>query len=692
MQKILAIHHRKDPLAGLVERLKNLFPDSLVVPAFSWETGLKEAQQRQPDVIVMGDTDLVEAKKRNQLCRQLKSSARTQHIPLIMCNFSGNGDLKQTPECLDSDFDILLARPVEDVDDNELQSHINTMLRLKDVETRLHIQNEILEETVRQRTRELKNELDERKRVQEELRKSEEKYRQLINASNDGIYLLYNRKFEMVNEKFLEMFAVTRDTIDHPDFDFLDMVAPKSRQYIKERYDKINRGEPVDLHYEFTALTGDGRELEVESSVSFIKYKKGFATQGVVRDVTRRKASESQKRQSQKIEALSTLAGGIAHDFNNILAIIRGYTELAVEDLTRDSQLQRNLQHVLNAADRAKELVNQILTFSRQGEGFKEYVRISEIVREVVDKIGPSMPAYTRLRSTIDKNTGVVMGDPSQLRQVIINLCVNALHAMQETGGVLEVSLEKIEIDAGGIDGFKNATPGPYVKLTVKDTGHGMGEAVAERIFDPYFTTKSTGEGSGMGLAVIYGIVKDYGGDIMVHTEPGTGTTFYLFLPCVQREQGSALIPEQDRNATLPCGNERILLVEDETVLLHIQEEILEPLGYHVLGIPNSMEALELFRTDSELFDLVIANETMPYMSGSRLAGELIKIRADIPIILCTGFGSSLTRDAAVKAGVKGFIMKPIIKREIAGTIRDVLKKKGKEREINDVTLKKEEK
>jgi PAS domain S-box-containing protein len=538
----------------------------------------------------------------------------------------------------------------------------------------------VMEKDIHQRIDEMETELAQRRELVAELKRSEERYRQLIHSSNDGIYLLYNRKFEVINETFTRMLGVTLEDVNKPGFDFLDLVAPRSREFIEERHRKINRGETVEPKYEFTALARDGREIELEASISLIKYKEGFATQGVLRDITGRKQYENRLRRTQKIEALSTLAGGIAHDFNNILAIIRGYTELVLEDVAgKDALMARNLQHVVTAADRAKELVNQILTFSRQGEGNREAVNIDEIAGEVVRTIRATLPDYMEISESLHAPEAIVLADPGQIRQMVVNLCANALHAMRETGGVLEVKLEELDIAEGGIPDFRDAEPGPYAMLTVKDPGHGMGSAVAERIFEPYFTTKATGEGSGMGLAVIYGIVKSYGGEITVLTEPEKGTTFHLYLPRVEKKVAAGLSMPGLPNGleSLPGGDERILLVEEGKTLLHMQREILEPLGYHVVAVSRCVEALDVFRADAEIFDLVITDQNMRDMTGLELSAEMLKIRPGIPVILCTGFGSSLTRDTALKAGVKGFIMKPVIIREIAGVIRKVLGRTG---------------
>jgi len=666
MRRILAIYNQQEPLAGFVARLRHIFPDSAVVPAYSWNLGLTESGKNPPDVILVGNGPGLE---REQTCRSLKTAENTRHIPIILCDLS-SGAPSTAPQ--EETIDEYIAQPLDDI---QLKNRITAVIKLKNAEEQLRLQKKTLEDLVNQRTWALQKELEERKRVETELRRSEEKYRQLVHTSNDAIYFLYNQRFLLINEKFQQMYGLTIDDVNHPDFDLFDLVATRSRQALAERYQKIARGEPVESRYEFTALNKKGDEFEVEASVSFIDYKDGIATQGVIRDITERKKMESRLRRSEKIEAVTTLAGGIAHDFNNILAIIRGYTELAMEDLEGESQVRRNLMHVVSASDRARDLINQILVFSRQSEENRQPTSISAAVEEVLKFIHPGLPAYIKVKTRIQPETGTVNGDPQQIRQVIINLCSNALHAMRETGGVLEIALEEITAGPNGLPGFENAAPGPYVLLTVSDTGHGMRNTVAARIFDPYFTTKSVGEGSGMGLAVIYGIVKNYGGEIVVHTRLQEGTSFQLYLPCSSSRRKIHHSTKQHETQPLPRGSERILLVDDETSQTHFPEEMLENLGYQVVAVSRGIEALDIFRSDAEIFDIVIADRNLPDMNGLKMINRLLDIRPDIPILLSTGFDDNLSRDTAVKAGVKGFIMKPVVLLETATLIRNTLDK-----------------
>jgi PAS domain S-box-containing protein len=543
---------------------------------------------------------------------------------------------------------------------------------------RLKHQETLFEEAIKTASV-LQKEVEERTRVEEELRQNLEKYRLLIDNSNDAIYLVYNRKFEFINKRFQEMFKVTGEEVNRPGFDFLELVAPRSKALVEERGRRLELGEETESKYEFAALCRDGREIEVEGSVSRTRYKDGMAVLGVIRDITQRRQWEHQLRHAQKIEAIGTLAGGIAHQFNNILAIIRGYAELSYESLPGNSVLKRNLEHVLTASDRARELVNQILIFSQQAKEAQKTLDINAIIEDSLRLLQASLPTNIELCQDFDSSPGFVLAEPNQIRQLIVNLCTNAAQAIGKENGKVEVSLKKVILGPGNMTGLKNLEPGVYMRLTVRDTGPGMEQKVKERIFDPFFTTKAAGEGMGMGLAVIHGIVKTCGGDIQVESKPGQGTVFHLYFPCIDFEKKE---PQKRKpliiTAPVPGGDERLLFVDDEQMLVEVHQEILERLGYNVMAAGSGLEALELFNDDPEIVDLVITDHAMPGMTGIELARKLLKIRPTIPIILCTGLTKTTICQEAKDAGISAFVMKPIIMKDLAVLIRDVLKKSNK--------------
>jgi PAS domain S-box-containing protein len=415
----------------------------------------------------------------------------------------------------------------------------------------------------------------------------------------------------------------------------------------------------------------DGAACEIEATVSPIRDLSANIINhvAVMRDVTHEVSIEKRLHQAQKMEAIGTLAGGIAHDFNNILSAIMGYIELALNDVSKGSQLYSDLQEVFKAGSRAKELVSQILTFSRLHEEDRRLIPISPIIKETLKLLRASLPATIEIRQNIEPDAGNILADPTQIHQVLMNLCTNAAHAMYEKGGILEVSLRDVELDSHFAARYPDIVPGPYQRLSVIDTGHGMTSEILEHIFEPYFTTKDKGKGTGLGLSVVHGIVKNLGGIITAYSEPGKGSTFTVYFPVIQSTQFQAT----DNPEPLPTGDECILFVDDEESLATMAERMLGFLGYEVIARTSSIEALEIFRVRPGQFDLVITDMTMPHMTGEALAGEIMRIRPDIPIIICTGFSERITEEKAGALGIQAFVMKPFFMREIAGLIRRVL-------------------
>jgi PAS domain S-box-containing protein len=380
---------------------------------------------------------------------------------------------------------------------------------------------------------------------------------------------------------------------------------------------------------------------------------------------------ETQIRTTQKMEAIGTLAGGIAHDFNNILVPIIAYTDMVMATEVPGSANWQNLQEVYKAANRAKELVKQILTFSREREHEICPVQIVPVVKESLKLLKASLPSTIEITQRLEAEGVTILADPTQIHQIVMNLCTNAYHAMREQGGVMEVTLSQAAIGPGdSLD--RRLLPGSYLVLSVSDTGPGMDQATMERIFDPYFTTRKHGEGTGLGLAVVLGIVKKYGGNIRVYSEPGQGASFQVYFPVLGKaEEGLSSIL-----STAPVtGDERLLLVDDEPQIVDSMQKMLEFHGYHVTTKTSSVEALEVFRLASEGFDLVITDQTMPYLTGDQLVLELKKIRPDIPVILCTGFSNTLDEIKAKALGIDAFLMKPVLRKELVETIRTVLDK-----------------
>jgi PAS domain S-box-containing protein len=416
----------------------------------------------------------------------------------------------------------------------------------------------------------------------------------------------------------------------------------------------------------------DGKALELDVTLSPVKDKTNRIMNylAVERDVTREMILQEHIRRTQKMEALGTLAGGIAHDLNNILSPIMINTEIALWDTPEDSPTARSLQTVLQASVRGRELVKQILEFTAQAERTPKPLGLRPIIRESLNLLRATIPRTIEIRHDLGKEAGKVLVDPTRVHQVLVNLCTNSAHAMREKGGVLEVRLGRVEIDAAMADRHPHLKPGPYVRLTVSDTGQGMTPEVMERIFDPFFTTKKVGEGTGMGLAVVHGIVRSCGGAITVYSEVGVGSTFNVYLPEIQVEGEK----ESVRAEPLPTGSERILLVDDEKIQIRSIQPALERLGYRVIAKEDAREALKAFRARPDAFDLVITDQTMPHISGLDLAVEIAQIRPHIPVILCTGFSETTDGKKAKALGVREFIMKPFSARDLAEAVRRALR------------------
>ena len=431
--------------------------------------------------------------------------------------------------------------------------------------------------------------------------------------------------------------------------------------------------------YELELVGKKGRKIVVEVREAPIqKDVRTVAIVGSLTDVTHRKKTEQEKArlqlqllQSQKVEAIGTLAGRIAHDFNNILSAIIGYTELALDDTPAGSPLENSLKEVYTAGMRARDLVKQILAFARQSDEERKPIQVGAIAKEVMKLIRSTTPSTIEIRENMASRS-LVTGNPSQVHQLFMNLCTNAAQAMEDAGGVLEVGLTDVGSEDPSLPrlGLK---PGSYVKITVSDTGPGIPPHIIGSIFEPYFTTKGVGEGTGMGLALVHGIVASYGGKITVESEPDRGAIFSVYLPGTKKRDAHG--PREEER--LPSGTERILFVDDELPIARMSSQILERLGYRVTVRTDSVEALALFRSGPDAFDLVISDMTMPNMTGDELTMALIAIRPDIPVILCTGYSKKISDDTAAKIGIRAFAYKPIVKADLAKTIRKVLDASG---------------
>lgn len=444
---------------------------------------------------------------------------------------------------------------------------------------------------------------------------------------------------------------------------------------LKKDLEVIQSGNPLLNQRESLNTSRGKRQIRIERVPDKDINNKVTGIIGFALDVTDLEKAEEEKRKlearlqrGQKMETIGTLAGGIAHDFNNILATMMGFTEISLYNIEKETPLYANLQQVLEAGWRAKDLIKQILTFSRQTSLKRKPVELKLIVSDALKLLRASLPSSIEIDLDIQSDS-LVLADPTQIHQILMNLCTNAGHAMREEGGVLAVTLENVELDADDMAGHSDMKPGTYINLTVADTGCGMPAHVLDRIFDPFFTTKKTGEGTGMGLSVVHGIVRTMNGTITAYSQPRQGSTFKVYFPVIEKK----LEPQAGDMEAVPTGSECILFIDDEPALVEIGKKTLETLGYDVTTRTSSIEALELFRSRPARFDLVITDMTMPNMTGDILAGELIRIRPEIPVILCTGFSGKVNEQQAMSMGIRAFLWKPVLTREMAVTVRKAL-------------------
>jgi two-component system, cell cycle sensor histidine kinase and response regulator CckA len=513
-----------------------------------------------------------------------------------------------------------------------------------------------------------------------ELAESRENYRQLTEEINDAIFVLDSEG----RVTYLSP-AITAITGHQPEetlgLHFLDFVFPDDQQLIREKFQKVLLG--LYQPSEFRVVDSTGKPHWVRTSSRPISGNDGpRGLRGILTDIENEKREMFEKTKllqrihdNQKLEAIGTLAGGIAHDFNNILSVIIGFCEITKMNAAENRLVCDNMDKVLKASERARGLVRQILTFSKKTTQDKELVEPYLLLREGIELLTGSIPKTIRIIKNISEDSAPVLADPAQFNQIIVNLCTNAYYAMKEHGGVLEISLDSIMIDAKTANVLSDLREGPYVRLQVRDTGQGIPEESLPRIFEPFYTTKPTGEGTGLGLSVIHGVIQSMGGAITAESKRGEGSIFTVYLP--RQDKGVPITPE---SYNVPQGKgEHILVVDDEEMIAYLVRELLSSLGYAVTMTTSGKDCLEKFLADPSAYDAVITDQTMPDVTGTQLASEITRIRSDLPVIICTGHSDLLDEEKAAQMNIAAFLNKPIRRDILAKTLRGVLDKKEDE-------------
>jgi PAS domain S-box-containing protein len=508
---------------------------------------------------------------------------------------------------------------------------------------------------------------------EQNLRELEKRFRIAFHTSPDAITITkMDGTYVEINEGFTQLTGHTRkDVIGRSSLDINLWNNQKDRKTLVDGL--LKSRSVVNLEADFRLKDGSIKTGLMSANLIHLHGEPHILS--ITRDITARKKAEEEKakleaqlRQVYKMEAIGTMAGGIAHDFNNILTIILGNADLARYVMKEDGPARQYVDKILDASGRAKEMVRQILAFSRQAKQNLAPVKPHMVFAETLKLLRSTIPSSIDIQQELDPQCRTINADPTQLNQVLMNLCANAVHAMDEKG-TLKVSLQEVQLGQKGTRHKVNMKPGPYALLTVADTGKGISSGVKERIFDPFFTTKKVGEGTGMGLSVVHGIVENHGGMISVESTPGESTTFKIYFPIVEK----AAIAIKDIDTPQYKGNEHILFVDDEEALVELAAEMLHLYGYKVTSKTSSKEALEAFQAAPDDFDLVITDQTMPDISGSELSKELLNIRADIPIILCTGYSAKISAEIAEKIGIADFFLKPFDTEKLLRSVRKVL-------------------
>jgi two-component system cell cycle sensor histidine kinase/response regulator CckA len=511
-------------------------------------------------------------------------------------------------------------------------------------------------------------------RMKKKLEEKDETFRNLAENAVDGILIAAaDGSHVYANQRAVELTGYTPSQlldICLPEFTAADENLKKKENRLDETYFRkrcgitINREDKGIVTLEMTGtktiLHGQPAVLMMLHDITQLKQVEG-----------ERDRLLAQREHAGKMEAIGTLANGVAHHINNLLMIILGYTELAMSEFSEESHTYSRLKKVIQGSLRARDVVQQILTFSNPGVIERQPVRIGPMIAESLRLLWSSIPSTIDIWENITAKSDVVLADPSQINQVLINLCNNAIDAMKEQGGILEVILEEVELNEAAAVPDPDLEPGCFLKLTVGDTGHGMTPEVMKRVFEPFFTTRAVGECTGMGLAVVHGIVKNHGGAVTVQSEPGKGSIFQVYLPKSEKEVKWGM----EVTGRSPGGHERILFVDDEKLVVDAVKEMLDCLGYRVTAKTSSVDALELFKREADRFDMVITDLIMPELTGLEMAKEILKNKPGIPLMVFTGFSERIDEKEAKAIGIDAVLKKPLLMRELAQKIRNVLDK-----------------
>ncbi len=661
---ILSIDYPTKGKFVLQKAIAKTFPNASFFSSQSLTEGFEIAKKLNPDVIIssvqVSDTPILD------FCRKVGNTTETSNIPIVLVS-SQLSPTDFIAECIDGGAADFITLPMGE---QEFAARIRSAIRLFSVRFRRNcLENkpeQVITETLSAKSTHETTYSDAAEQAQQLAIAIDQVEESIVITDTEASILYVNPAFEKITK-------YSKEDVIGKNPSLLKSNTKYEDGFYEKLWKTISSGEV--WKGTFVNRRKDGSHFNEEATISPVVNDKGDVTAyiAVKRDITQQMVLEQQLRQSQKMEAIGTLAGGIAHDFNNLLFAIIGYNNLTQRILGPNSPVLEHLNRLGVAAERAKDLVNQILTFSRQSEQVFKPLLVQPVIKEALNFLRSSIPSTIDVHRNISDEGGWIMGDLTQVHQIIVNLATNAYQAMKSQGGVLTVSLESQKIDSDSDSHLKDLLTGNYIVLTVSDTGVGMDSSVMERIFEPYFSTREKGEGTGLGLSIVHGIVSVYNGKIFVESELNKGTTFTVYLPELNPEAKNEMPEARSLDDPELRGSGRILVLDDETHIASMVQRSLEELGYSVDKLCDSTEALKVLTEDPGLYDLLITDMTMPKLTGADLAAEVLAANPAFPIVLCTGYSEKIDEAAAKKLGIKAFFLKPVSLIELAHSVKQCL-------------------